>query len=447
MSSRKKNKRFNPQAPPFTMPGSNQPASRSQIQWSTLKISATYIEKLRLLCNSQQELKREGYVLKSLDRQQIEAKLRCTKCRKRPSRKPSPQTESVLADVRRDPNKPFCDEKAGGCGKPGHTVDKCYRLHPDLMPKVMKDREARKTLRKGVAGKGLNEERRTGEEGLLEATGNAPAKKRSKACQYHIGRHFTCCNRHVSEEGCVEDDEHEMPPPNDPNVNEYWKYHYTPTAAPIHYRGRQPETRQPTLFNHWDAPYAPAPSSASTYLPPTTHLPAIALDCEMGTSKNGESELIRLTAVDFFSGAILIDNLVQPTVPMAHYNTRYSGVTQAAMCDAVRTGAAINGRDRARMALFQFVGPDTVLVVHGGSSDFTALRWIHPNIVDTFILEGYTGQKVEGGKSLQNLCKVKLGIDVQVRDPKMGKFGHDSYEDAMATRELAVQWVRAIPDV
>ena len=167
----------------------------------------------------------------------------------------------------------------------------------------------------------------------------------------------------------------------------------------------------------------------------------------MGTSSSFEAELIRLTAVDFLTGRILIDNLVQPSVPMKHYNTKYSSVTAAAMRQAVRSGSAIHGRDRARMALLQFVGPETVVIVHGGSSDFSALRWIHPNIIDTFILEGYTGQKVEGGKSLQNLCKVNLGLDVQVRDPKAGKLGHDSYEDAMATRELAIQWMRGIPDV
>jgi RNA exonuclease 1 len=167
----------------------------------------------------------------------------------------------------------------------------------------------------------------------------------------------------------------------------------------------------------------------------------------MGISRNNEPELIRLTAIDFFTGAILIDNLVAPDVPLAHYNTHYSGVSARHMATAIRNRTAIHGRDRARMGLLEFVGPETVVVVHGGSGDFRALRWIHPLIVDPEILEGYAGPNVvPGEKSLKNLCKVKLGIDVQVRDAANGKLGHDSVEDALATRELAIQWLQSIPD-
>lgn len=53
----------------------------------------------------------------------------------------------------------------------------------------------------------------------------------------------------------------------------------------------------------------------------------VAIDCEMGTAVTGDSELIRLTAIDYFSGEVLINNLVQPDQPMLHLNTRFSGVT------------------------------------------------------------------------------------------------------------------------
>jgi RNA exonuclease 1 len=49
---------------------------------------------------------------------------------------------------------------------------------------------------------------------------------------------------------------------------------------------------------------------------------AVALDCEMGTAASGESELIRVTMVDYFSDEILVDNLVEPGVRMLHLNTR-----------------------------------------------------------------------------------------------------------------------------
>jgi RNA exonuclease 1 len=133
---------------------------------------------------------------------------------------------------------------------------------------------------------------------------------------------------------------------------------------------------------------------------------------------------------------------------MAHYNTRYSSVSPSAMHAAVCKGTAILGRDRARLALLGFVDPETVIVVHGGSGDFGALRWIHPLVVDTFILEGYEGPAVDGqaGRSLKELCRRKVGIEVQVRDRANGKLGHDSLEDAMATRELLLAWMKSIPE-
>jgi DNA polymerase III epsilon subunit-like protein len=175
----------------------------------------------------------------------------------------------------------------------------------------------------------------------------------------------------------------------------------------------------------------------------------------MGMSVTNEPELIRLTAVNVFTSEILLDSLVHPTVPLKHYNTRYSGVRASDMHRAVRDGTCIFGRDNARALLGRLgVHPETIVVVHGGSSDFTALRWIHPHVVDTCLLEGYTGVKTEGGRSLKNLCELKLGIMVQQKNvnvPGGGggasvRVGHDSLEDAMACRELALDWVRTIPD-
>ena len=282
----------------------------------------------------------------------------------------------------------------------------------------------------------------------------------------------------MSEEGCIEDENHEFLAATDPAFLDYWQYHSTPcpvrSAVPAQFLSYSiaprhsvehpdvtqltwapstahtssytwtPQTSQRTPFLH-SSPFTPA--NPPTH--PPQHRHAIALDCEMGTSTTSEVELIRLTAIDFFTSATLIDNLVQPSVPMAHYNTRYSGVSAAAMRTAVQNGTAIRGRDRARTALLQFVGPETVVVVHGGKGDFGALRWIHTLIVDTYLLEGYVGvgrnEKGEGGggrKSLKDLCKRKVGVAVQMK----GKLGHDSYEDAMASRELVVQWMKGIPD-
>jgi RNA exonuclease 1 len=113
----------------------------------------------------------------------------------------------------------------------------------------------------------------------------------------------------------------------------------------------------------------------------------VVIDCEMGVSKYGDSELIRVTLIDFFSSAILIDKLVYPSIPMRHYNTRYSGVTQSDMADAVHTRTCFFGRDEARRAVWDYVAPWTVVVGHSVSNDLVALRWIHSRVVDTYLNE------------------------------------------------------------
>ena len=161
----------------------------------------------------------------------------------------------------------------------------------------------------------------------------------------------------------------------------------------------------------------------------------------MGTSEAGEPSLIRLSLIDFFTGDVLLDSLVIPSHPMRHYNTRYSGVSATDMRNADRSGRCIRGRDAARELVWQHVGPDTVLVVHGGAGDLAVLRWIHGVVVDSFLVDRFDGTgEVEGGRSLKNLAWWRVGRVVQE-----GNGGHDSLEDARACRELVHALVGQIP--
>ena len=252
------------------------------------------------------------------------------------------------------------------------------------------------------------------------------------------------------------------------------------------------------LETQWQHYHTPLPASEKNIRT------AVAIDCEMGTASSGDSELIRVTMVDFFSGEVLIDNLICPSVPMSHYNTKWSGVTRSAMEKAKSQATCIFGRDNARRAVWNFVGPSTIVVAHSGNNDLGSLRWIHLKIVDTFLIEAIPAEREEARKraeekvaekkrkeeeekaeeekakarakaasedldqmepskepgkkepekkeaqeqkggqvkkpknkgsgklSLKTLAKEKLGWDIQV-----GKGGHDSLEDALATRGLA----------
>lgn len=185
----------------------------------------------------------------------------------------------------------------------------------------------------------------------------------------------------------------------------------------------------------------------------------------MGTAESGESELIRVSVVDYFTGTVLLDRLVYPSVKMTHFNTVFTGVTRKAMEDARRKKTCLFGRNKARKAVYELIGPETIVIGHGGHGDFISLRWIHPLVIDTLILEQNkrideeiatemakaarieeeprepsdggeeTGEATKpaqkGGLSLKVLARTRLNREIQVK----GK-GHDSTEDALATRDI-----------
>ncbi|UNI17378.1 hypothetical protein JDV02_003721 [Purpureocillium takamizusanense] len=232
---------------------------------------------------------------------------------------------------------------------------------------------------------------------------------------------------------------------------------HTPRA----YRGGE-------LEENWEFFATPAASRATR---PAT---AVVIDCEMGNAASGESELIRVSVIDFFTREVLLDKLVSPNVPMAHYNTRYSGITRQMMENARRRRTCLDGRQAAREAIWRFVDPKTIVVGHGAQSDLTSLRWIHTVIIDTLMVEmkrrrmeremaeatkamqatqvnhgerdsedggvsleasndneGKTAPQAEGGLSLKALTLDRLNRIIQVKGQ-----GHDSVEDAIATRDL-----------
>lgn len=192
---------------------------------------------------------------------------------------------------------------------------------------------------------------------------------------------------------------------------------------------------------------------------------AVVIDCEMGVAESGESELIRVSIVDYFTRHVLLDSLVWPEVKMKHYNTRFSGITHRAMQDARRRRACLFGRKNARKAVWRHVGPQTIVVGHAANSDLSSLRWIHPVIIDTLFIEdsilrqekaklsetkeddgqnqaenGTSEQPEEQasstgsggvGLSLKALARDRLKREIQIK----GR-GHDSVEDALATRDL-----------
>ncbi|KAJ5784123.1 uncharacterized protein N7518_009800 [Penicillium psychrosexuale] len=174
---------------------------------------------------------------------------------------------------------------------------------------------------------------------------------------------------------------------------------------------------------------------------------AIVLDCEMVQVEAGRRELAFLSAIDFLTGEVLIDNYVQPKSRVVNWDSRFSGVTPSAMNKAVRKGTALFGWEEARSKLWEFMDSETILIGHSLNNDLDVLGIIHWNIVDSSIITSeavfytvHAGEPLNRTWSLKTLTNELVNYDIQV-----GKQGHSALEDAHATRDIVI-WCLRYPE-
>jgi hypothetical protein len=180
----------------------------------------------------------------------------------------------------------------------------------------------------------------------------------------HLTRHkyWTCCDQHCTADPCSGSDFHD---PHDESLEELTRHHqlhYTPVQR---YDTGAVQTASNGLVNGPDI------------------RAAVAVDCEMGTAESGDTELIRVTLIDYFTGEILVNNIVEPDVPLRHLNTKYSGVTWGHMREAQRKRTSLKATPGARNAIWRYVGAQTIVVGHGVSNDLRSMKWIHEHVVDS----------------------------------------------------------------
>ncbi|KAE8618237.1 hypothetical protein XENTR_v10009326 [Xenopus tropicalis] len=190
---------------------------------------------------------------------------------------------------------------------------------------------------------------------------------------------------------------------------------------------------KPSTFDYDDSGLSVAGSSSSSrassplsWLKPGK---CVAIDCEMvGTGPGGKiSELARCSIVNY-RGDVVYDKYIKPELPIADYRTRWSGITKHSLKNAIFFKTA----QKEILKILK----DKRVVGHALHNDFRALKYFHPHsqIRDTSkisLLKKNAGLPEKAGVSLKTLALNLLGKRIQV-----GRNGHSSVEDALASLEL-----------
>uniref|UniRef100_A0A8C6XYA8 Interferon stimulated exonuclease 20 like 2 n=1 Tax=Naja naja TaxID=35670 RepID=A0A8C6XYA8_NAJNA len=138
----------------------------------------------------------------------------------------------------------------------------------------------------------------------------------------------------------------------------------------------------------------------------------VAIDCEMvGTGPGGRnSDLARCSVVGYY-GDVMYDKYIRPLSPITNYRTRWSGIRQYHMRDAVPFKLA-------QKEILKLLS-GKVVIGHAIHNDFKALKYFHPKSLtrDTSkipLLNRKAGFPENESASLKRLTKQLLHRDIQV---------------------------------
>ncbi|KII92706.1 hypothetical protein PLICRDRAFT_155437 [Plicaturopsis crispa FD-325 SS-3] len=163
-----------------------------------------------------------------------------------------------------------------------------------------------------------------------------------------------------------------------------------------------------------------------------------AMDCEMCLTEDGK-ELTRVCMIDYHSGVVVYDQLVQPPKPIVDYLTRWSGITASALDPIITTLSTVQ-QDVLRFLTPSATSPTPILLGHSLESDLKALKLCHPHCIDTALIYHHPrGRPLKPG--LAWLTKKWCGREIQMR----GEGGHDPEEDARACLDLLKKKVERGP--
>lgn len=215
------------------------------------------------------------------------------------------------------------------------------------------------------------------------------------------------------------------------------KQHYTPITS----RGHGTRCAAGGVVRYMEFVESPTPNRD------TARRQALVLDCEMVGVSGNRKELAFLAVIDLLTGEVLFNNFVHPTNIVRNWFTRSSGITCASMKAAVKDNVALPGWKAAREILFEHMDSNTILVGHALHNDLNTLGIVHPTIIDTEILTADAVYRplerpFRRTWSLKTLANDFLGLKTQA-----GKCGHSALEDALATRQVLLHFIKSPLDL
>lgn len=125
--------------------------------------------------------------------------------------------------------------------------------------------------------------------------------------------------------------------------------------------------------------------TGSQYTEVSPASPLYSVDCEMVMTDEG-SELARICVVDS-TLAVVYHTLVKPGNPVRNYLTQYSGITPD-LLEGVTTTL-----QEVQEAIIALLPPDAILVGQSLNCDLTAMKMMHPYVIDTSVCFNITGDR------------------------------------------------------
>ena len=172
---------------------------------------------------------------------------------------------------------------------------------------------------------------------------------------------------------------------------------------------------------------------------------ALVVDCEMVELEDRVQDLVSLSVVDFLSGEVVLNTLVQPVGRVKCWRSQITGVYPANLHNAKVTKGVLNGWPEARAKIFAVADSDTIFIGHALPNDLKILRIEADHVVDSTVILAQAAfgspEKFPRRWSLKVACQELINVSVQA-----GRKPHSPLEDALATREL-VLWCLTHPKI